>query len=112
MFEINRRWGSLLAIGGLFLLGSCSQCVEPAVSADPPNIILISLESIRPDHVGCYGAVNSTTPALDALAAEAVVYTDAHSVTSWTLTAHASLLTGLYPSAHEGQERRNGGAGP
>ena len=66
----------------------------------PPNIVLITVESLRPDHVGSYGGTRDTTPALDRLARESMVYEDAHSVTSWTLPSHASLFTGLYPSAH------------
>ena len=66
-----------------------------------PNIVLISLESVRADHLGCYGYERPTSPALDALAEESVVYDDAHAVTSWTLPTHASLFTGLYPNAHQ-----------
>lgn len=82
--------------------------VRPARnSGQPPNIILITVESLRPDHVGVYGGGSrsrpdvSTTPVLDAFAAEAMVYEDAHAVTSWTLASHASLFTGLYPTAHQ-----------
>lgn len=66
-----------------------------------PNIVLITIESLRTDHVGFLGGMNDTTPVLDALAAESTVYPDAHSVTSWTLASHASLFTGLYPPAHQ-----------
>ncbi len=68
-----------------------------------PNVILISIESLRPDHLGAYGGPRPTTPRLDAFAADAVVYEKAHSVTSWTLAAHASLFTGLYPHAHQAE---------
>jgi arylsulfatase A-like enzyme len=88
---------ALLAVVAL-LAQACG--TTPDEGTDPPSIILITLESLRPDHVGCYGGARDTTPALDAFAGEATVYEDAHSVTSWTLTAHASLFTGLYPTAH------------
>jgi len=65
-----------------------------------PNVVWLSIESLRADHVGCYGYERPTTPTLDALAGEGTVYTQADSVTSWTLTAHASMFTGLYPAAH------------
>lgn len=65
-----------------------------------PNIFLLTIESLRPDHVGSYSGERKTTPNLDALAREAVVYEDAHAVTSWTLASHASMFTGLYPTAH------------
>ncbi|MBP6875202.1 MAG: sulfatase [Candidatus Eisenbacteria bacterium] len=66
-----------------------------------PNIVLITLESVRADHLGCYGYDKPTSPALDALAKEGVIYENAQAVTSWTLTAHASIFTGLYPDAHQ-----------
>jgi arylsulfatase A-like enzyme len=73
-------------------------------SADPrrpPNIVLITVESLRPDRMSLHGAPLDTTPQLEMLADEAMVYDNAHSVTSWTLAAHASLFTGLYPAAHQ-----------
>jgi len=78
--------------------------VEPAAR---PSVVLITLESLRVDHVGAYGGESSArpevpvTPVLDALAGEATLYERAHSVTSWTLSSHASLFTGLYPTAHQ-----------
>ncbi|MEE8168961.1 MAG: sulfatase-like hydrolase/transferase, partial [Phycisphaerae bacterium] len=77
--------------------GSDAQTPPPV--ADGPNILLITVESLRPDHVGCYGGPLPTTPAIDALAAESITFDNAYSVTSWTLAAHASLFTGLYPAA-------------
>ena len=82
----------LIAAGSL--LSACG------TSDDPPPIVLITLESLRSDHVGSYGYDLDTTPALDRLASQATRFEQAYSVTSWTLPAHASLLTGLYPSAH------------
>ena len=65
-----------------------------------PDVFLFTIESLRPEHLGPYGAERDTTPNLDAFAEEAVVYDDAHAVTSWTLASHASMFTGLYPTAH------------
>ncbi|HEX5811393.1 MAG TPA: sulfatase, partial [Pseudonocardia sp.] len=73
----------------------------------PPNVVVVTVESLRTDHVGAYGGHSPpkpdvpVTPNLDAFAREAVVYDDAQAVTSWTLTSHASLFTGLYPTAHQ-----------
>jgi arylsulfatase A-like enzyme len=75
--------------------------------------VVVTIESLRPDHVGAYGGQSPpkpdvpVTPNLDALAREAVVYDDAHAVTSWTLTSHASLFTGLYPTAHQAVRPRD-----
>ena len=65
-----------------------------------PNVILISIDSLRPDHLGCYGYARNTSPALDRLAAEGTRFRTAVSSTSWTLPAHAALLTGLPDRVH------------
>jgi arylsulfatase A-like enzyme len=64
------------------------------------RIILISVDTLRADHLGCYGYPRPTSPELDAIAAEGVVFEDVFSPSPWTLPAHGSLLTGLYPSRH------------
>ena len=65
-----------------------------------PDVILIVMDTTRADHLGVYGYSRPTTPRIDAFAREAAVYTHAWSTASWTLPAHASLLTGLYVTAH------------
>jgi arylsulfatase A-like enzyme len=87
----------LVAVLPLFFSG-CKRA-EPKSPPQPPNIILITLESLRFDHAGCYGYERDTTPNLDALAEEGIRFEAAYSPTSWTLAAHASLFTGLYPTA-------------
>jgi arylsulfatase A-like enzyme len=72
-----------------------------APGQDRPNIVLITVESVRSDHVGCFGYERDTMPSLCALAAEGARFDNAYSVTSWTLPAHASLFTGLYPAVHQ-----------
>jgi len=62
--------------------------------------VLISIESLRADHVGCYGYPKPTTPLIDRLAQEGVRFQNAVSPTSWTLPAHASLFTGLNSYTH------------
>src|SRR5262245_4356861 len=64
------------------------------------NVVLISVDTLRADHVGAYGYTRPTTPNIDELARRAVVFNDAVSQSSWTRPAHASMLTGLYPSEH------------
>jgi arylsulfatase A-like enzyme len=66
-----------------------------------PNVLLVTLDTTRPDHLGCYGHAGGTSPSLDALAAESEVYDDALSTSSWTLPAHASLFTGQVPTRHQ-----------
>ena len=65
-----------------------------------PNVVLISIDSLRADHLGCYGYARRTSPSIDLLASEGVLFEVAVSSTSWTLPAHASLFTGLPDSIH------------
>ena len=73
-------------------------CTRPGV---PENVLLISIDSLRADHVGSYGSQNETTPTLDRLAREGVRFENAQSSTSWTLPAHVSLLTGQAQRHHQ-----------
>jgi len=66
----------------------------------PKNMILISIDTLRPDRLGAYGATAPTSPTLDKLAAGGVLYTNAFATSPWTLPSHASMLTGLYPNRH------------
>lgn len=63
-----------------------------------PNVVLIVLDTTRADRLSCMGYHRPTTPHIDRLAAEGVVYERAYTTDFWTLPAHASLFTGLYPS--------------
>ncbi len=65
-----------------------------------PNIVLIVLDAQRVDRLGCYGYPRATTPRLDAFAADAMVFENCISPAIWTLPAHASMFTGLFPSEH------------
>jgi len=67
---------------------------------DLPNILLITLDTTRADHLSCYGYTRATSPRIDALAAEGMVYDRCIATSSWTLPAHASLLTGRFPTSH------------
>ena len=65
-----------------------------------PNIILISIDTLRQDHVSCYGYYKTTTPNIDRLASEGTIYKNNFSTGVWTPPGHASMLTGLYVSEH------------
>ena len=69
-------------------------------------MILITLDTLRADHLGCYGYERPTTPFLDAFAERATRYSNARSTSPWTLPSHASLLTGLYPFEHGALTRK------
>lgn len=70
-------------------------------SPDKPNVILITLDTVRADHLSLYGYQRDTTPNLRRLARQATVYTHAISPGDMTLSSHASMFTGLYPSWHK-----------
>ncbi len=94
-----------LAAAGLLCGGACARAPQTAERA---NVLLVTLDTVRADRVGCYGARGVETPALDRLAREGVRFAQASSPVPLTLPAHASILTGLLPPAHG---LRNNGAG-
>ncbi len=65
-----------------------------------PNVILIILDTVRADHLSCYDYHRKTTPNLDKLARQSVLYTRAIAPSSWTFPSHASLFTGKFTSSH------------
>src|SRR5688500_1186744 len=73
----------------------------PAVDAQTrPDVLLISVDTLRADRLDPYGGGLNTSPALAALARDGVVFENAFAQGTWTLPGHASMLTGLYPSRH------------
>jgi hypothetical protein len=72
------------------------------------SVLLISIDTVRRDHVGAYGYARPTTPRFDALARAGVLFDDAVSTSSWTLPAHLSMLTGVDPGRHGGVDMRHG----
>lgn len=67
---------------------------------DAPNILLISIDTLRADRLGAYGYRPAETPNLDRLAADGVLFERAYSHSSWTRPGFGSLMTSLYPSEH------------
>ena len=97
----GRRPSHALTVGLLVLLLGCRAPVTPAGSGAPAHsVLLITIDTLRADRVGTYGAANARTPALDALARNGLRADRAWTPAPITLPAHASLLTGLYPPSH------------
>ena len=71
------------------------------------NVLLITLDTLRADHLSCYGSKKVSTPNIDALAARGVRFTQAVAQVPLTTPSHASILTGAYPQIHK--LRDNGG---
>lgn len=67
----------------------------------PPNIVLISMDTLRADSLGCYGYNRETSPNIDAFAQNSTIFQNCYSSSSWTLPAHATLFTALDPSYHK-----------
>lgn len=89
-------WGSFLSI-----LMACGAVVpeEPRTS-EPPNVVLITLDTLRADFLGMYGGPPGLTPNIDQFARSSIVFHRASTSIGTTFPAHASIFTGLYPKAH------------
>ncbi|MEE2703202.1 MAG: sulfatase [Myxococcota bacterium] len=77
-------------------------------SERPSTVVLITLDTTRADHLGCYGYTRNTSPNLDAFARDAIVYERAIAPGTWTLPSHASLFTGKLTTSHGAQYDPNG----
>ncbi len=73
---------------------------DASARADAPNVLLVSIDTLRADHVGAYGCERGLTPAIDALAAGGILFEDVVAQAPYTLPAHASLFTGQFPTVH------------
>src|SRR4029079_11649590 len=72
---------------------------RPAAPAHP-NLLLITIDTLRADHVGAYGATSGATPTLDALAAGGPRFDQGQTAVPLPGPSHATILTGVYPPAH------------
>ncbi len=90
----------LFLLLSLALALSCWHCGRRAATFESANVILISLDTLRSDHLPIYGYDLMETPAIDALAGDGLVYERAYSQYPLTLPAHATLFTGRLPGIH------------
>jgi len=102
--SLKRLFGFLAAAVLAAATASCSKDAVPpkAPVAGPakPNLVLITMEATRADHLGCYDNPQVQTPSLDTLAREGAVFSKAIAVAPLTRPSHASILTGVYPPRH------------
>ncbi|GIW42691.1 MAG: hypothetical protein KatS3mg076_3268 [Candidatus Binatia bacterium] len=98
--EVARRGSFWLCLAAAVL--SSSGCFRSRSSGLPErlNVVLVVVDTLRADRLGCYGARRNTSPALDRLARDAVRFERAYATAPWTKPSVASIFTGLYPSAH------------
>lgn len=83
----------------MILLLACSASMPPGDPARP-DIVLVSIDSLRADHLGSYGNPRQPSPFLDRLAAEGTRYTRAKASSPWTLPSHVTMLSGVWPTEH------------
>jgi arylsulfatase A-like enzyme len=76
------------------------ELIGRAAGASPPNVLVYVVDCLRADHVGAYGYPRPTTPAIDRLARDSVLFEAAQACASWTKPAVGCLLTSLYPVFH------------
>lgn len=96
-----------LAISLAILLTACGGAEDDAAPVEIgcayarcPNIIVVTLDTTRADHLGCYGYFRDTSPVIDALAAESILFERCLAPMSTTLPSHLSLFTGTFPMEH------------
>jgi arylsulfatase A-like enzyme len=97
---------SFAAAHALALLvgGSAPAAARPPVSASrekAPNVVVILIDTLRADHLSCYGYARPTSPTIDAIAKEGARFDAAYAAAPWTRPSVASLMTSLYPSSHD-----------
>jgi hypothetical protein len=95
----SRRGLGAVALALATLMAACRGS-SPQVPAERPNVLLVTIDTLRADHVGCYGDALASTPVLDALAARGVRFATAVVHVPLTGPSHASILTGLGPLGH------------
>ncbi len=104
---------AVFAAAALLWIGACSKAPAPGAAQAPDaaaskaaagaphlNLLLVTLDTTRTDHLGAYGDEDAQTPAFDALAARGALFENAFSPCPLTLPAHATMLTGLQPPEH------------
>jgi arylsulfatase A-like enzyme len=89
-----RRAAALVLMACVAVTLSCSK------ETPKLNLMIIAVDTLRPDHLGCYGYSRDTSPNIDAFAAGGVLCENALSQAPWTLPSFATVLTSLYPTQH------------
>lgn len=91
----------LLSVSAIRHLAWLVCLTASALAATSPNVILITLDTVRADRMGFLGSQRGLTPSLDILARQSVVFTRAYSQAPLTTESHATILTGTYPQFHK-----------
>lgn len=89
-----------LFVGGLVLAAGLSLAAFWFWPRPRFNVLIVTLDTTRADHLGCYGHASAETPTLDSLAAKGVLFEKAYATVAMTLPSHATIFTGLNPPEH------------
>ncbi|HXK04887.1 MAG TPA: sulfatase-like hydrolase/transferase [Verrucomicrobiae bacterium] len=93
------RTGLWLLLAALLILGACKSASAPP--ARRLNLLLVTIDTLRADRLGCYGYSQIETPNLDQLARRGVLFENGVAPAPLTAPSHASMMTGLYPTVHK-----------
>jgi arylsulfatase A-like enzyme len=86
--------------GGFWVRERLALAALPPMRSDAPSVLVIVADTLRADHLSAYGYARPTSPNIDRIAGQGVLFEQAFAASSWTAPSHASVLTGLYPSQH------------
>lgn len=100
MLDLGASIRIAVILGLAPVAGCSSEPAGPAATPSTPNLLLVTVDTLRADHLGCYGYFRDTSPTIDGLAQESVFFERAYCPMATTLPSHASLLTGLSPLEH------------
>jgi arylsulfatase A-like enzyme len=90
----------VVAAALLVALAGCGRGPAAPAPGARPNVLLITVDTLRPDHLGCYGYARPTSRSIDALARRGVVFRTAITAAGRTVQSFPSILTGVYPMTH------------
>ncbi len=94
----------VLALGGIqgekWIAEKSALSKLPPALGDAPNVVVIVVDTLRADHLSAYGYERATSPNIDRIASQGVLFENAIAASSWTLPSHASMLTGRFPYEH------------
>lgn len=92
------KWDAVVA--GVVLAGACLLPAASRAAETGPNVVLITADTLRADHLHCYGYFRATSPAIDELARGGLLFENVIAPMSSTLPSHVSMMTSLYPLRH------------
>ncbi len=97
-------WLCLLVSAILFPASGKGDSAEDTGTGSRPNVLLVTVDTLRADHLGCYGYDRPTSPAIDTLADDGITFSHCIAASSWTRPSTVSLLTGMFPPTHNQNE--------